>query len=201
MDQLRVLGSGRLLIVYAMTALGYGGTFVTFTFLTAILQDFTGFSAGNVSLILVLYGLAIAMGNIVGGRLANQNPAQALVVLFLLQALVLVLFSFTMISPILTLITLVALGFLQFANVPGLQLYVVQLAMVHRPAAVDVASALNIAAFNLGIALGAWLGGVVVESPLGLSATPWIGALLVAAAMLLTLWSVRLDQRRLPRAA
>ena len=200
-DQLRVLGSGRLLIVYAMTALGYGGTFVTFTFLTAILQDVTGFSAGNVSLILVLYGLAIAMGNIVGGRLANQNPARALVVLFLLQALVLVLFSFTMISPVLTLITLVALGFLQFANVPGLRVYVVQLAMVHRPAAVDVASALNIAAFNLGIALGAWLGGVVVESPLGLSATPWIGALLVAAAMLLTLWSVRLDQRRLPRAA
>ncbi len=201
MDQLRVLGSGRLLIVYAMTALGYGGTFVTFTFLTAILQDVTGFSAGNVSLILVLYGLAIAMGNIVGGRLANQNPARALVVLFLLQALVLVLFSFTMISPVLTLITLVALGFLQFANVPGLQVYVVQLAMLHRPAAVDVASALNIAAFNLGIALGAWLGGVVVESPLGLSATPWIGALLVAAAMLLTQWSVRLDQRRLPRAA
>ncbi|MDZ4393440.1 MFS transporter [Cypionkella sp.] len=201
MDQLRVLGSGRLLIVYAMTALGYGGTFVTFTFLTAILQDVTGFSAGNVSLILVLYGLAIAVGNIVGGRLANQNPARALVVLFVLQALVLVLFSFTMISPVLTLITLVALGFLQFANVPGLQLYVVQLAIVHRPAAVDVASALNIAAFNLGIALGAWLGGVVVESPLGLSATPWIGALLVAAAMLLTLWSVRLDQRRLPRAA
>lgn len=195
MDQLRVLGSGRLLLVFAMTALGYGGTFVAFTFLTPILQDITGFSEANVSLILVLYGLAIAAGNLAGGRFANKDPARALVLLFLLQVLVLVLFGFTMMSPLLTLVTLVALGFLQFANVPGLQLYVVQLAKIHRPAAVDVASALNIAAFNLGIALGAWLGGVVVESPLGLGATPWIGAILVAGAAGLTLVSARLDAR------
>lgn len=195
MDQLRVLGSGRLLLVFAMTALGYGGTFVAFTFLTPILQDITGFSEANVSLILVLYGLAIAAGNLAGGRFANKDPARALVLLFLLQVLVLVLFGFTMVSPLLTLVTLVALGFLQFANVPGLQLYVVQLAKIHRPAAVDVASALNIAAFNLGIALGAWLGGVVVESPLGLGATPWIGAILVAGAAGLTLMSARLDAR------
>ncbi|HBD90588.1 MAG: MFS sugar transporter [Rhodobacteraceae bacterium GWE1_64_9] len=195
MDQLRVLGSGRLLLVFAMTALGYGGTFVAFTFLTPIMQDITGFSEANVSLILVLYGLAIAAGNLAGGRFANKDPARALVLLFLLQVLVLVLFGFTMVSPLLTLVTLVALGFLQFANVPGLQLYVVQLAKIHRPAAVDVASALNIAAFNLGIALGAWLGGVVVESPLGLGATPWIGAILVAGAAGLTLVSARLDAR------
>lgn len=195
MDQLRVLGSGRLLLVFAMTALGYGGTFVAFTFLTPILQDITGFSEANVSLILVLYGLAIAAGNLAGGRFANKDPARALVLLFLLQVLVLVLFGFTMVAPLLTLVTLVALGFLQFANVPGLQLYVVQLAKIHRPAAVDVASALNIAAFNLGIALGAWLGGVVVESPLGLGATPWIGAILVAGAAGLTLVSARLDAR------
>lgn len=194
-DQVRVLGSGRLLIVFAMTALGYGGTFVAFTFLTPILEQVTGFSASNVSLILVLYGLAIAAGNIVGGRLANRNPATALVWLFLAQAAVLVLFSFTMLSPVATLITLIALGFLQFANVPGLQLYVVQLAREYRPEAVDVASALNIAAFNLGIALGAWLGGVVVESPLGLAATPWVGAVLVVGALILTMWSARLDAR------
>ena len=178
-----------------MTALGYGGTFVAFTFLTPILEQVTGFSASNVSLILVLYGLAIAAGNIVGGRLANRNPAVALVWLFLAQAAVLVLFSFTMLSPLATLVTLIALGFLQFANVPGLQLYVVQLAREYRPEAVDVASALNIAAFNLGIALGAWLGGVVVESPLGLAATPWVGAILVVGALILTMWSARLDTR------
>lgn len=118
--------------------------------------------------------------------------------LFALQAIVLVIFSFTAVSPVLTLITLAALGFLSFANVPGLQLYVVQLAKEHRPGAVDVASALNIAAFNLGIALGAWLGGVVVESPMGLGATPWVGAILVAIALLLTIWSGVLDRRTAP---
>ncbi len=194
-EQIRVLGSGRLLIVFAMTALGYGGTFVAFTFLASILQEVTGFAASAVSLILVLYGVAIAVGNVVGGRLANGNPVKALTGLFIAQAIVLMLFSFTAVSPWLAIPTLAALGFLSFANVPGLQLYVVQLARQVRPAAVDVASALNIAAFNLGIAAGAWIGGLVVESSFGLGATPWVGAILVAAALILTLWSGALDRR------
>ncbi|WP_132957528.1 MFS transporter [Rhizobium sp. BK251] len=195
LDQVRVLGSGRLLMVFAMTALGYGGTFVTFTFLASILEEVTGFAASSVSLILVLYGVAIAIGNVVGGRLANRSPVKALTGLFMLQALVLVIFSFTAVSPWLTIPTLAALGFLSFANVPGLQLYVVELARQYRPAAVDVASALNIAAFNLGIAAGAWIGGLIVQSSLGLGATPWVGAILVAVALLLTLWSGALDRR------
>ncbi|WDZ81360.1 MFS transporter (plasmid) [Ensifer adhaerens] len=198
LDQVRVLGSGRLLIVFAMTALGYGGTFVAFTFLAPILQEITGFSEQSVSLILVLYGIAIAIGNIAGGKIANSNPVKALVGLFILQAAVLVILTFTAGSPILAIITLVALGFLQFGNVPGLQLYVVKLAKEHRPGAVDVASALNIAAFNLGIAIGAWLGGLIVESPLGLGATPWVGAILVVVALFLTMWSGALDRRATP---
>ncbi|MBX4871643.1 MFS transporter [Rhizobium bangladeshense] len=198
LDQVGVLGSGRLLIVFAMTALGYGGTFVAFTFLAPILQEITGFSERSVSLILVLYGIAIAIGNIAGGKIANHNPVKALVGLFILQAIVLVVLTFTAVSPVLAIITLAALGFLQFGNVPGLQLYVVQLAKEHRPGAVDVASALNIAAFNLGIAIGAWLGGLVVESPLGLGATPWVGAILVVIALFLTMWSGVLDRRTVP---
>lgn len=194
-DQVKVLGSGRLLIVFAMTALGYGGTFVAFTYLASILQQITGLSASSVSLILVVYGIAIAIGNIAGGRLANRNPVKALTWLFVVQAFVLVLFSYTAVSPWLAVPTLAALGFLSFANVPGLQIYVVQLAKVVRPAAVDVASALNIAAFNLGIAAGAWIGGLVVDSPLGLGATPWVGAVLVTGAMLLTLLSGMLDRQ------
>ncbi len=198
LDQVRVLGSGRLLIVFAMTALGYGGTFVAFTYLAPILQQVTGFSEGSVSLILVVYGIAIVIGNIAGGKIANNDPVRALIILFALQAIVLVVFSFTSVSPVLTVVTLAALGFLQFANVPGLQLYVVQLAKQYRPGAVDVASAFNIAAFNLGIAIGAWLGGLVVDSPIGLTGTPWIGAILVAGALLLTLWSGSLDRSATP---
>ncbi|WP_425490511.1 hypothetical protein [Brenneria izadpanahii] len=74
-------------------------------------------------------------------------------------------------------------------------MYVVQLAQKHRPKGVDVASALNIAAANLGIALASFIGARVVASPLGLQATPWISALLVAVALLLTLWSGVLDRK------
>lgn len=199
MEQLRVLGSGRLLLAFAMTALGYGGTFVTFTFLASILQELTGFAESIVSLVLVLYGLAIAAGNLAGGRIADRDPVKALGWLFGLQALVLALFTFTATSAPAALLTLVALGFLSFANVPGLQLYVVQLAKRFRPNAIDVASALNIAAFNLGIAVGAWIGGMVVASPLGLGATPWVGAMLVSSALVLTLISASLDRKRADR--
>ncbi|KQS77422.1 MFS sugar transporter [Rhizobium sp. Leaf384] len=200
LDQVKVLGSGRLLLVFGMTALGYGGTFVTFTYLAPLLEEITGLSASAVSLVLVLYGLAIAAGNLAGGRLANRHPVKALAALFTAQALVLFALTWTASTTIPALVTLTALGFLSFATVPGLQLYVVELARQQRPAAVDVASALNIAAFNLGIAVGAWIGGLTVASPLGLGATPWVGALIVLGALGLTLVSGHLD-RRTPAAA
>ena len=197
LGQLRVLGSGRLLLVFTMTALGYGGTFVTFTYLATILEDITGVAASHVSLILMLYGAAIAAGNLSGGQIANRDPVAALKWLFAAQAVVLVIFTFTASATIPALVTLAALGFLSFANVPGLQLYVVQIAQRFRPAAVDVASAFNIAAFNLGIALGAWIGGLVVGSHLGLAATPWVGGIMVAGALVLTFWSAALDRHAL----
>jgi DHA1 family inner membrane transport protein len=195
LDQVKVLGQPRLLLAFAITALGYGGTFVAFTFLSPILQDITGFSEAAVNLILVLYGLAIAAGNYLGGKMANRAPIVALAWLFGLQAVVLILFAFTAPFKTPALITLAGMGALAFANVPGLQLYVVQLAQRYAPGAVDVASALNIAAFNLGIAIGAWAGGRVVASSLGLGATPWVGGLFVAAALALTLLSGALDRR------
>ena len=200
-DQLRVLRSGRLLLAFAMTALGYGGTFVMFTFLAPVLQQITGYSGSTVSLILVLYGLAIAVGNVIGGRAADRDPLGALSIMFLLQASVLAIFTFTAVSPFWSLVTLAALGALSFSNVPGLQLYVVQLAQLHTPDTVDVASALNIAAFNLGVAGGAFLGGIIVASPLGLGATPWVGGLLVLGAFGLTLCSYALDRRTGAKAA
>ncbi|QNM60350.1 MFS transporter [Xanthomonas hortorum] len=194
-DQVKVLGSGRLLIAFAMNLFGYGGTFVAFTYLAPLLEQVSGFSSNRISQILFLYGLSVIVGNVIGGRVANRDPVPMLVKMFTLQALGLLVFSFTAHSQLGTLVTLALLGGLCFANVPGLHLYVVQLAQKHRPNGVDVASALNIAAANLGIALAAFIGARVVDSPLGLEATPWVSALLVAVALLLTLWSGLLDRR------
>jgi len=191
----KVLGNKHLLLAYLMTALGYGGTFVAFTYLSPILQEVTGLSENAVSLILLLYGVAIAIGNIVGGKVSNKNPLKALLWMFALQALILLVFTFTVHNTILSLITLFILGGLSFSNVPGLQLYVVQLAEKHLPGTEDVASAFNIASFNIGIALGAYIGGLVVVSPLGIGATPWVGAVFVAVAIVLTLLSLRLEKK------
>ena len=194
-QQLGVLAQPRLLMVYAMTALGYGGTFLSFTYLAPILQEVTGFSANAVSGVLLVYGISVAFGNMWGGRLADRlGPIPALKRIFALLALVLLVLTFTAHNTWLVLLTVLALGAVAFGNVPGLQVYVVKQAQRHAPQATDVASGLNIAAFNIGIALGASLGGLVVEH-IGLMHTPWLGALVVVGAFALTALSGRLDRR------
>lgn len=79
-------------------------------------------------------------------------------------------------------------------NVPGLQVYVVELAERFAPSAVNMASALNIAAFNAGIAIGSFLGGLITKS-MGLIHTAWIGALMVFAAVALTGLSLKLARK------
>lgn len=200
--QAQVLRKPRLLLVYAMTAVGYGGSFIAFTFLAPLLTDVTGFSAGAVSLVLLVYGVSVAVGNIWGGRLADRlGPLAALQRIFLGLAAVLAVYSLAAPYAPFALLVVLLWGAVAFGNVPGLQVYVVQQAARQAPQAVDVASGLNIAAFNLGIAGGAWAGGLIVEW-LGLIHTGWIGALVVLGAYALTRWSARLDERDpLPAAA
>ncbi|WP_312256073.1 MFS transporter [Stutzerimonas nitrititolerans] len=193
-QQLAVLKQPRLLLVYAMTAVGYGGTFIAFTFLAPILQEISGFGEGAVSLVLLVYGVSVAVGNIWGGKLADRRgPISALKLIFTLLAVVLLALTFTAANPWLALATVLLWGAVAFGNVPGLQVYVVRQAEHYAPNAVDVASGLNIAAFNLGIAGGAWLGGHIVAS-MGLIHTAWIGSLVVLDALALTFWSGRLDR-------
>jgi len=199
--QLAVLKKPRLLLVYAMTALGYGGTFIAFTYLAPILENVSGFSSGSIGLVMLVYGVSVAFGNIWGGKLADRKgPIRALQIVFALLAAVLLVLEFTASNRIAVLATVLAWGAVAFGNVPGLQVYVVRRAEIDAPRAVDVASGLNIAAFNVGIALGAWGGGIIVAR-LGLMATPWIGALVVVASLLLTTLAGRLDRREAARAS
>jgi DHA1 family inner membrane transport protein len=193
--QLGVLKHPRLLLVYTITAVGYGGSFVAFTYLAPLLQEVTGLAAGAVGLVMLAYGVSVALGNLWGGRLADRKgPIAALKLIFSLLALVLFLLTFTAPHPWLMVLTVLAWGAVAFGNVAGLQVYVVRQAGRFAPAAVDVASGLNIAAFNVGIALGAWGGGLVVDG-MGVRHTAWIGALVVLAALGLTALSGRLDSR------
>lgn len=194
-DQLKVLTQPRLLLVYAITALGYGGTFTAFTYLAPILEQVSGFDASAVGLIMLVYGVSVAVGNIQGGKMADKfGPVKALTIIFAGLAAILFVLNFTAYNPIAAVITILVWGAFAFGNVPGLQVYVVKLAEKYAPNAVDVASGLNIAAFNVGIALGSWSGGLIVERA-GLMNTPWVGGVVVISALLLTRLSGVLDKR------
>lgn len=195
-QQLDVIRSPRLLLVYAMTALGYGGTFVLFTFLSPMLQQLSGFNGNDVSLILVGYGIAVALGNTLGGKLADKlGTIRSLKYIFSVQMLVLFSFYFTAQSAWAVLISTMLLGLTSFANVPPLQLLVVEQAKIDAPQSVDVASGLNIAAFNLGITIGAGIGGQVVAE-IGLLDTAWVGAVILAVTLLLVALFNRMQQAK-----
>ncbi len=195
LSQFAVLGKPRLLLVYAMTALGYGGSFTAFTYLAPMLEQVSGFQASATGLLMLAYGLSVAVGNVWGGKLADRKgPVRALQIVFAGLAGVLLLLAVTAASKWLVVLTVLLWGAVAFGNVAGLQLYVVQQAERSTPHAVDVASGLNIAAFNVGIAFGAWAGGHIIEQ-FGIMATPWVGALIVLVALALTTWSGALDRQ------
>jgi predicted MFS family arabinose efflux permease len=193
-QQARVMVNPRLLLIYAITALGYGGVFTAFTFLAPMMQTLAGFSPTAVSVILLGYGVSVAIGNIWGGKLADRRGAvPALTLIFMALAILLMVFQFTASMYFMSVATVLIMGIFAFANVPGLQVYVVQKAEHYAPGAVDVASGLNIAAFNIGIALGSTVGGYIVEH-YGLAQTPWVGAVIVLGALLLVRLSGQLDK-------
>ncbi|KVO25854.1 MFS sugar transporter [Burkholderia ubonensis] len=193
--QFRVLAQPRLLLVFAMTAVGYGGSLIAFTYMAPLLEQIAGFTPSQVSLVLVGYGVSVAFGNVWGGKLADRvGPVKALKRIFLLLAVVLLALTFTVHVKWLAILTMLAWGAVAFGNVPGLQVYVVKQARHFAPDAADVASGFNIAAFNLGVAGGSSLGGLIVAN-VGLGHTPWIAAVVTLGAFALTALSGRLDLR------
>jgi len=196
-EQLQVIVKPQLLLVYLMTILGYGGTFTAFTYLAPILEQQTKFAPSAIGLIMLVYGVSVAIGNIWGGKLADKRgPISALSIVFSALSVILLLFTFTMQSKIAAVLTILVWGAFAFGNVPGLQIYVVKQAEKYTPNAVDVASGLNIAAFNIGIALGSIIGGSVVEN-MSLQDTAWIGAVISLMALAVTRYSGLRDKRAL----
>ncbi|MBM5604749.1 MFS transporter [Listeria seeligeri] len=180
----QVLLNKKIGIVLLMTAFGYGGTFVVYTYLSPMFIKM-GYTANMIVVLLIVYGIMVAIGNTIGGHFANEKPAKALFVMFSLQAATLLLLQFTSSNPILGLIVVMLMGFFAFMSVSGLQLYVVELAERYLPETVSMASALNISAFNVGIAMGAFIGGLITEY-IGLSYTPIVGFLMVLIAIILS---------------
>lgn len=190
-EEVAVLGRPQVLLGLAMTVFGFAGLFVVFTYIQPILTRFTGFPEAAVSPILLVFGVGLAIGNVAGGRLADRGLARALIGTLAALAIVLVGLAAVLSIKSLAIVLILLLGIAAFATVAPLQLRVLEAA---GPSGRTLASSLNIAAFNLGNALGAWAGGATIDRGLGLSALPMVAAAITAVGLLLALWSLRLDR-------
>ncbi|WP_407354323.1 MFS transporter [Luteimonas sp. R10] len=189
---LRALARGPVLLGLLTTVLGFGGMFVVFTYIAPILTRVTGFGDAAVSPILLVFGGGLVVGNLVGGRLADRRLVPAVLGTLLLLAAVLGLMTFALHDKWLAVAFVGLLGAAAFATVPPLQMWVLSRA---EGAGQSLASSFNIGAFNLGNALGAWLGGQAIDRGLGLQSLTWVAALVPLAAFLVALWALRLDRR------
>ena len=191
-DELRVVGRPQVLLGLLMTVLGFGGMFTVYAYIQPLLTQVTGFADAAVSPILLVFGVGMIIGNLLGGRFADRRLATALLGTLALLVLVMGAMGFALHSRWAMVLFTGLLGAAAFATVSPLQLWVLRKARD----AQSLASSLNIGAFNLGNALGAWLGGAVISHGLGLSALPWVAALVPASAFMVALWSLALDRDR-----
>jgi DHA1 family inner membrane transport protein len=192
-EELRIAARPSVLLGLLMTALGFAGLFTVFTYIAPILTRITGFAESAVSPILLVFGVGFIVGNLIGGRLADRNLVRTLLGTLFCLALVLGCMTFALHSKPAAVLFTGLLGAVAFATVAPLQLWVLQRA---GGAGQSLASSLNIGAFNLGNALGAWLGGLVIEHGPGMAALTWSGALVVLAGLIVALWCVRLERDR-----
>ncbi|MFD1937280.1 MFS transporter [Nonomuraea mangrovi] len=185
----------QVLLAMAMTVLGFGGVFAAITYIAPMMTEAAGFAESGVTWILVLLGIGMVIGNLVGGRLADRALMPLLYVSLAAVAAVLALFAFAAYSQIASAVAVVLIGLLGFATVPPLQKRVLDLAS----GAPTLASAVNVGAFNLGNALAAWLGGLVISGGFGITAPNVVGALMAGSALGLAVISGLLERRRAQR--
>ncbi|MFI7111485.1 MFS transporter [Nonomuraea sp. NPDC050227] len=189
--ELTAFRNPQVLLAMAMTVLGFGGVFAAITYVAPMMTQVAGYSADAVTWLLVLFGAGMFLGNLLGGRFADRALMPLLYTTLGGLAVVLALFTLTAHDKVAAAASIFLVGALGFATVPPLQKRVLDQAH----GAPTLASAVNIGAFNLGNALAAWLGGLVIAAGLGYTAPNWVGALLAAAALALAFWSAALERR------
>lgn len=194
-EEIKVVVRPQVLLALAATVFGYAGVFAVFTYIQPLLTRLAGFDDAAVSPILLVFGLGFVVGNLLGGRFADRRLVPTLLATLALLAVVLGAMGVALWHPWSAVLFTGLLGAAAFATVAPLQMRVLQQA---EGAGQNLASSLNIAAFNLGNAIGAAFGAQVVDSGLGLGALPALAALLTLAGLALAAVGVMLE-RRMPR--
>ncbi|MGW1373311.1 MFS transporter [Streptomyces sp. NPDC002446] len=194
-SELAVFRNPQVGLAMLMTILGFGGVFAAVTYLASMMTEVTGFAPSSVIWLTAVFGLGMLAGNLVSGRFTDRAMMPMLYVSLTGLALSLAAFTFTAHSKIAATITIALIGIFGFATVPPLQKRV----MDQASSAPTLASAGNIAAFNFGNALAAWLGGIVISAGLGYTAPNWVGALMTVAALGVAIFASALERRQTRR--
>lgn len=189
-SELKVLGRAPVVLALALTVLSSTAMFTVFTYISPILQQETQASIGFVTAMLVAYGVGLTFGNWLGGRFADRSVDRTLIVTLASLVALLVAFAAAMPFAAPSAVLIFLWGVASFALVPPLQMRV----MAAAADAPNLASSVNIGAFNLGNAMGAALGGAVISGGLGYPAIALAGA--AAAACGLTLMMLMVRRRR-----
>ncbi|MEV0602377.1 MFS transporter [Streptomyces sp. NPDC050315] len=189
--ELAAFRNPQVLLAMAMTVLGFGGVFAAITYIAPMMTEAAGYADGSVTWLLVLFGIGMVVGNLIGGKFADRALMPMLYVALAALAVVLGTFTFTAYDKVAAAVAIPLIGAFGFATVPPLQKRVLD----QTADAPTLASAVNIGAFNLGNAIAAWLGGLVISAGLGVTAPNWVGALLAASALVLAFWSAALERR------
>ncbi|MCP2289196.1 MFS transporter, DHA1 family, arabinose polymer transporter [Nocardia amikacinitolerans] len=192
--ELGALRRSQVLLTLAVGAVGFGGMFAVYTYITTTLTDVAGMSLGFVPLVLMLFGLGMVAGNIVGGVLADRGVDRAVFVAMIAMALVLAAFVAASHNPFTAAAGAFLVGATGAALAPALQTRLMDVAAD----AQTLAAALNHAALNIANAAGAWLGGLVIAAGLGYTAPAAVGAGLAVIGTLLFAVTVLLSRRTAP---
>ena len=179
-------------LTLSVIAVGFGGLFAVYTYITPTLLNVTHVAPWRVPLLLGALGVGMTAGSLIGGVLADKSRLWTIFGMLIWNAAALAAFAYSSANEWTATLNLFAMG-LGIAVVPAVQTRLMDVA----GDAQTVAAALNHSAFNIANALGAWAGGVVVAMGFGLEATGWSGALLACGGIVLLGVSVAVERRSL----
>jgi DHA1 family inner membrane transport protein len=191
--QLAAFRNPQVWLALALTALAFGAVYAPFTYIAPLMTDVAGFSPGALPWLLALFGLGLVLGNIAGARSADRRLMGTIVTASIAMLVVLVAFGWTSHSRLPALITLFVLGVVAYATVPGLTTRVITAA--DGDAQNLLASSSAVSAFNLGNALGAYLGGRAITHGWGYDSTPLVGAAMEAGALVVAVTLIYVARR------
>ena len=183
-----------LWLTLVTAAIGFGGMFSVYSYITPTLTQVSGFALSDVPLVLALWGMGMVFGNVFGGRMADRNLIQAIFIIMAWNVFSLALFAFGASNKLVALVALFMIG-CGFALVPALQVRLMDVA----GQAQTLAAALNHSAFNLSNAIGASLGGWSIAYGWGWTSTGWIGCALALFGIALMMLSIFYQRWRMGR--